>query len=104
MGGALAVAGAFVTIRGIPGAGVTGGIGVKAAGAAVSPHGAAAAAHIGLAGVQGGLPLIMLGAMAIGQSIENSKINGATLDAALENCKKQSPSANHSRSFLNFGG
>ena len=101
-GGALVAGGIYVGLRGIPGAGVTGGIGVRAAIALGFSHGLEAPIHVAQAGVLAGLPLAALGSMMIIHSIKNSETNHSTLDAALQDCKNRFPNANHSLSFLNF--
>lgn len=101
-GGALVAGGIYVTLRGVPGAGATGGIGVKAAVALGTKHGFDAMLHVAQAGAFGGLSLAALGSGLIIHSIKNSESNHAQLDAALDDCKKRFPNANHARSFLNF--
>jgi len=101
-GGALVAGGIYITLRGIPGAGATGGVGVRAAVALGTKHGFDAMLHVAQAGYFGGLSLAALGSGLIIHSIKNSESNHAQLDAALDDCKKRFPNANHARSFLNF--
>ena len=94
--------GIYIFLRGIPGAGATGGIGMRAAAAAAAEGEAEAVLTLSKAGGLVGLSPILLGTKMIQKSVDESGKNGTQLNADLDNCKKQFPSANHSLSFLNF--
>lgn len=88
-----------MTIRGVPGGSPVGIIAAANALRAGEFHGIEGAYK---AGAYAGLSLGLLGAYMVGRSVQEQTKNIAARDAALENCKKQFPNADHSMSFLNF--
>lgn len=99
IGGLLVAGGIYIAIRGIPGAAPIGIVAAISAGTAGNWHGIEgpikaggyAAASVGL-----------LGAYMINRSVQEQTKNIGARDAALGDCQKSFPNANHSMSFLNF--
>jgi RHS repeat-associated protein len=101
-GGALVAGNIYVAVRGIPGTGPAGGIGVKAAVEIGLSQGIEVPVTVAQVGLQAGFSLGFLGLYMIGRSIQEANKNEAIRNAAIEKCKWQFPHADHSWSSLNF--
>jgi hypothetical protein len=99
-GGAMIGLGMRIPIFGIPG---TGGIGGAESIFRSLARGAIQhAAHEGTLGISVGLSVMGPGGQLSDHAIREGQLNSDRRIAAIENCKKQYPNANHSLSSLNF--
>jgi hypothetical protein len=99
-GGAIIGLGVSVPVLGIPG---TGGIGgAESIFRSIARFEIQHAAHEGIIGAAVGLSVMSPGYLLANHAINEGQLNSDRRNAAIENCKKQYPGANHSMSTLNF--
>ena len=99
LGGAGMGLGLAVAVTGIPGAGA---IGLRAFMRTAASGSIIHAAHEGGLGIQAGLSALLPGSRLAAHSITEAQRNEARVNAAIEECKRFYPSANHFLNWLNF--
>ncbi len=98
--GAIIGFGARVPMFGIPG---TGGIGGAASiFRGIARGGFEGPAHEGILGGASGLSVMLPGVQLGAHAINEGQANSDRRHAAIEDCKKRYPNANHSMSSMNF--